>query len=194
MVSAPATAYSADLDPFAAPPRQGAYSGATSPRKGLPGWGIALIVGGAVIIIGGVIGVAIMMSTFVTAANEVYEGVADDPYLVEPVPTEIQAAYDHLDAAYRAKSCSDLQAVTTPSYLESLGIDADNCLGAFPIEGERIGAYSELDYWYDEGDLGFLGAYEWYVQDGVDHSNTVEYTLVKVGDEWLFDSVYSFDY
>lgn len=185
----------ASADPFAAAPRQHGYQDpAAAPRKKLPGWGIALIIGGAVLLLGGMVAIVVVGVNAIESSNSLVDTVFDDLEDEAAVPPELAMAYWDLDLAYRHDSCAELKAITTPRYLESLGVDADTCVGAFNLDEYEVGFDGTIDEGSMDVTTGSLSVYETYTEAGIDYGDYAEYTLVQVNGEWLFDSLVYGDY
>ncbi|WP_062208150.1 DUF2510 domain-containing protein [Demequina oxidasica] len=179
-------------DPFAMPPRHDANRAAASaPRKKLPGWGLALIIVGVLVILGVIVGVVMLIVNAVRGAADFNDSVFsdfEDPYAAT-VPYELEHVYWELDAAYRNDSCTSLQEVTTPNYFESLGLDPTSCVGVFSLDEAETGFEGTPESGSITGNRATLSAYETYSLDGEFYGGEAVYTLVNVDGEWLFDSL-----
>lgn len=176
-------------DPFAAPPRQQGYqTTASGPRKRMPGWAIALIIGGVVLVIGAIVAAVFVVTAAVDGMDEAFgdavEGFNDET----SVPADLESAYWELDEAYRADSCEELQALTTDHFIESQGIDPVDCAGAFSIDEDAAAFYSYVESGQIDGDTATVDTYFTYTDDGQEYYGDANYTLVWVDGEWLFDS------
>ena len=177
-------------DPFAAAPRQDSYpTSASAPKKKLPGWALALIVTGIVLIVGAAVAIAFLFVNVANTTNNVFEDAVKELDNATTVPTELESTYWELDDAYRNDSCSELMAVTTQSYRDSVGIENDTCAGAFNLDEDAASFYAYVESGEITGDSATLVAYESYSDAGQDFGDDASYTLVNVEGAWLFDTI-----
>jgi len=159
-------------DPFAVRPGSTAYArsgapDAKGPRKRLPGWGIALIVVGTLLIVG-------IFALAVFAALRFADAV-DDPagdFGDIGSTAAIYTVYWELGDAYRDDSCAALNEIATQNYFESIAIDSTTCEGASVVDEDETGFYGEVADVLVDGDIAALSATESYYFDSSEYTSS----------------------
>lgn len=192
-------ALDSSYDPFTAPSSRpvGTQAQGTVPRKGLPTWGIVLIVAGVVtVIVGVIVGVVWWASSTVTNSwdesfgdGSVWDETSTQTEQAQDVPYQLETAYWKLDNAYVSGSCEELSKITTESYRDAAVFAGDECGTVFtptPVDRYTYTLEGEL-----VADTGTLLVYDDsnYVVGGSMEPIYAAYTLVNVDGDWLFDSV-----